>query len=402
MSPLQAMDRLMFELESGNPEILSELAELLDVDPKMLQQMSDEELQQWLNQEFKDPSAMAQLQQLMGSQGINDHRLVDGAASQDDALNISKGQRLPPEWGAGKPSGAEKDHIMPIKQQITGNVDGQESTDTAPVVPLAKDAKVEQGQQTVAEFKLQPVAVSQAQVNSAAPNVAQGVSQTVNPLAAGAMQDGMAMPVADAAKQLANSELIVVEGKEPQVQLKAQDALLFAGMNGEGHKDLQALSQPSRSEMPQLQLSLRQGMEQTQNMHDMIQRFAPMMKQQLVTMVSQGIQQAEIRLDPPELGQMMVRIQVQGQETQVQFHVTQSQTRDVMEQALPRLREMLAEQGMQLTDGQVSQGGGGRDFGSREGSGGASEESMDEKAAEETLLSVNQTTSYGSGIDYYA
>ncbi|QSX31892.1 flagellar hook-length control protein FliK [Shewanella cyperi] len=399
------MDRLMSELESGNPEILTELAELLDVDPKMLQQMAPEELQQWLNQKFKDPSAMAQLQQLMGSQGISDSRLVDGVDSRGDALNISKGQQLAPGWGAGKTPGAERDHILPIKQQITGNADGQEIPDATPVEPLAKDAKVEQGQQNLAEFKLQPVVVPQAQVNPAAPNAAQGVSPTVNPLAAeplGSMSDGLAMPVADAAKQLANSELILVEGKEPQVQLKAQDTLLFTGINGEGHKDIQALSQHSRTEMPQLQLSLRQGMEQSQNMHDMIQRFAPMMKQQLVTMVSQGIQQAEIRLDPPELGQMMVRIQVQGQETQVQFHVTQSQTRDVMEQALPRLREMLAEQGMQLTDGQVSQGGGGRDFGSREGSGGASQESMDEKAAEETLLSVNQTTSYGSGIDYYA
>ncbi|RTR32571.1 flagellar hook-length control protein FliK [Shewanella atlantica] len=164
-------------------------------------------------------------------------------------------------------------------------------------------------------------------------------------------------------------------------------------------------SQSSRGEVPQFQLTLRQNNEQQNMMQDMIQRFSPVMKQQLMTMVSQGVHHAEIRLDPAELGQMMVRVQVQGDQTQVQFQVSQHQTRDLIEQAIPRLRDLLSEQGMQLTDSHVSQGDTGQgergEPGSDENQGGYGSD-MDEIAAEESQLSINQTTSYSSGIDYYA
>lgn len=162
---------------------------------------------------------------------------------------------------------------------------------------------------------------------------------------------------------------------------------------------------PLRAETPQFQLSLKQSSEQASSMQDMIQRFSPVMKQQLVTMVSQGIQHAEIRLDPPELGQLMVRVQVQGDQTQVQFQVAQHQTRDLVEQALPRLKELLAEQGLQLTDSQVSQqdsGSGNAEEGRTETEQEGYDQELDDFSADESLLSSNQATSYRSGIDYYA
>ncbi|NMH65561.1 flagellar hook-length control protein FliK [Shewanella salipaludis] len=158
----------------------------------------------------------------------------------------------------------------------------------------------------------------------------------------------------------------------------------------------------NRSEQAQMQLSLRHGGEQAPQMQEMIQRFSPVMKQQLIAMVSQGIQQAEIRLDPPELGAMMVKIQVQGDQTQVQFHVVHHQTRDLVEQAIPRLRELLSEQGMQLTDSQVSQGHGQQERRGSDDGGAGTGQGLDEISAEETVLSLNQATSSASGIDYYA
>lgn len=168
---------------------------------------------------------------------------------------------------------------------------------------------------------------------------------------------------------------------------------------------LHSLATPAtqRQDIPQVQLSLRQGVETQNQMQEMIQRFSPVMKQQLVIMVSQGIHQAEIRLDPPELGHMLVKVQVHGEQTQVQFHVAQAQTRDVVEQAIPRLRELLQEQGMQLADSHVSQGDQGQ---RREGgfadSGGSSGGNVDDFSAEELDLGLNQATSLNSGIDYYA
>ncbi|GGI71636.1 flagellar hook-length control protein FliK [Shewanella hanedai] len=163
--------------------------------------------------------------------------------------------------------------------------------------------------------------------------------------------------------------------------------------------------QATRTDIAQIQLSLKQSNEQQVQMQDMIQRFSPVMKQQLITMVSQGIQHAEIRLDPPELGQLMVRIQVQGDQTQVQFHVAQHQTRDLIEQAIPRLKELLSEQGMQLVDSQVSQDNRGNDADGEQSSeegGGQFGSELDEMSSEESLISSKQATSYPSGIDYYA
>ena len=178
------------------------------------------------------------------------------------------------------------------------------------------------------------------------------------------------------------------------------DAAPDTKLNGLSLQGLQGV----RSEaIPQYQMSIKPQGEPVVQMQEMIQKFSPVMRQQLVAMVSQGVQQAEIRLDPPELGHMMVRVQVQGDQTQVQFHVTQTQTRDLVEQAIPRLRELLAEQGMQLTDSNVSQGGKEQDGSGEQGEGaGHGLAEMDEISAEESLLVSNNATSYRSGIDYYA
>ncbi|CAM4195798.1 flagellar hook-length control protein FliK [Shewanella livingstonensis] len=158
-----------------------------------------------------------------------------------------------------------------------------------------------------------------------------------------------------------------------------------------------------KSDVPQFQLSLRPQGEPGAQMQEMIQRFSPVMKQQLITMVSNGIQQAEIRLDPPELGHLTVKIQIQGDQTQVQFHVAHSQTRDIVEQAMPRLRDMLAQEGLQLTDSHVSQGGGGSEQ-QQEQSGhqAAGDGQLDEISAQEVSLMTNPSRSLHSAIDYYA
>lgn len=184
-------------------------------------------------------------------------------------------------------------------------------------------------------------------------------------------------------------------------ELSTQDIKMVSGLQAHNLQIQQSLT---RVEPQQIQLALKQHADQATQMQEMIQRFSPVMKQQLMTMVSQGVQHAEIRLDPAELGSMMVRIQVQGDTTQVQFQVSQHQTRDLVEQAMPRLREMLAEQGMQLTDGQVSQGDRGNDqsFQGDRDSQGNSHSEMDEISAEELIVGANQATSSASGIDYYA
>ncbi|MGK0501214.1 MAG: flagellar hook-length control protein FliK [Oceanicoccus sp.] len=82
--------------------------------------------------------------------------------------------------------------------------------------------------------------------------------------------------------------------------------------------------------------------------------------QRVMWMSSQNIHKAEIALDPPELGALQVRINTQADQTTVQFTSPNPAVRDALDQGMPRLREMLEGQGLQLADadvaGQGSQG----------------------------------------------
>lgn len=64
---------------------------------------------------------------------------------------------------------------------------------------------------------------------------------------------------------------------------------------------------------------------------------------------------AEIRLDPPDLGGMNIKLNMQGELAQVNFSVQSQAAKDALDQAMPRLREMLQEQGIELGQSQVKQ-----------------------------------------------
>ncbi|WJG10612.1 flagellar hook-length control protein FliK [Aliiglaciecola sp. LCG003] len=72
-------------------------------------------------------------------------------------------------------------------------------------------------------------------------------------------------------------------------------------------------------------------------------------------MVSQNNLQADIRLDPPDLGSMKVRVSMSGDTATVNIVVQSQQARDVLDQAAPRLREMLEQQGIELGQSSVQQ-----------------------------------------------
>lgn len=90
--------------------------------------------------------------------------------------------------------------------------------------------------------------------------------------------------------------------------------------------------------------------------------------QRVMWMSSQQVQTAEIALDPPELGPLQVRVSNQGEQTSVVFSSQHAQVRDALDQSLPRLREMMEEQGVDLADVNVSdQGFQGQDQTNEEG-----------------------------------
>jgi len=64
---------------------------------------------------------------------------------------------------------------------------------------------------------------------------------------------------------------------------------------------------------------------------------------------------AEIRLDPAELGSIHVKVAMSGESATVNFVVQSQQARDAVDNATPRLKEMLAEKGIELGQSSVRQ-----------------------------------------------
>ena len=76
--------------------------------------------------------------------------------------------------------------------------------------------------------------------------------------------------------------------------------------------------------------------------------------QQLNWMVNNQLQHAEIRVNPPDLGPIELRVSLQHNQTSVTFFCHEAAVREALETALPRLREMLDSQGITLNQAQVS------------------------------------------------
>lgn len=75
---------------------------------------------------------------------------------------------------------------------------------------------------------------------------------------------------------------------------------------------------------------------------------------QLNWMVNNRLHEAEIKVNPPDLGPLEVRVSQHHNQTNVTFFSHEAAVREALENALPRLREMLDGQGINLNQAQVS------------------------------------------------
>jgi flagellar hook-length control protein FliK len=79
--------------------------------------------------------------------------------------------------------------------------------------------------------------------------------------------------------------------------------------------------------------------------------------ERVLVMANSRLQNAEIRLTPAELGPLRVQLAVEDGAAHVTFQTQHALTREAIEQALPRLREMLAENGLSLGQANVDSEG---------------------------------------------
>lgn len=80
---------------------------------------------------------------------------------------------------------------------------------------------------------------------------------------------------------------------------------------------------------------------------------AELLGERIDWLVADGAEEATIELHPAELGALSVRIQTRGDQAQVQFIVQDPATRQLLQQALPQLRELLGSSGIQLSRSRV-------------------------------------------------
>ncbi len=173
--------------------------------------------------------------------------------------------------------------------------------------------------------------------------------------------------------------------------LRTEGGALAAGLSPP------AAAGPSPSDRPAFLLPTPPGSPQ----------FAEQLGERIVWMAGQKLDRAQIRLNPAHLGPISVDLTVGDDGASVTFTAHHAATRDALEQALPRLRELFGESGLQLAGADVS---GQRDRGGDGWPGGAPDDARPvliageplESAAEESGRAASRLWEGGRGlIDTY-
>jgi len=125
-------------------------------------------------------------------------------------------------------------------------------------------------------------------------------------------------------------------------------------------------------------------------------RWADALAHRLVMMARDGESSASLKLVPQDLGPLDIQINVRDGEASVHFGAANQETRAALEASLPRLRELLGAQGLQLSNATVSHQSGGQNRPERS-SGTAAVGAV----AEETEAASSQAVST-SLLDIYA
>lgn len=132
--------------------------------------------------------------------------------------------------------------------------------------------------------------------------------------------------------------------------------------------------------------------------------FSNAVKDKVMVMINQKIKQLEIRLDPPELGSMQVRLNLQNEQAAVNFVVQNQQAKEALEQNMDKLKDMLAQRGVDVGDANIEQ----RDKQSaeqdetgngRQGAGFGENDTADEQTV---MSGANLYKASATGVDYYA
>jgi flagellar hook-length control protein FliK len=127
--------------------------------------------------------------------------------------------------------------------------------------------------------------------------------------------------------------------------LDAPDTLLAANRGIDSStRSLETAASNARSFLVNTSVSVSVGQPQ----------WSQAIGEKVLWLAAQNVTSAEIRLDPPELGPLQVRVSIHQEQASVSFTSHHSAVREVLDQNLNRLRDLFNEQGIALMNVDVS------------------------------------------------
>ena len=338
-------------------------------------------------------------------------------------ISLDELQVIDTKLAQGKPlSQQELDMIEGLKTgELVADIPVQE---LAQFVALPSDVKVAMAEHQAAHNQTRVAASTVA-----AQQAHQLVTQDMKHAAAQASAQVAASPNADKAALSAMPEALVAANLNPAAQAASSAELSKKVMNAglaagalKGATNKQDKPDPQHGLAGQIQAAAgQQGVtaqqqarvdaaQQAQLPLQLTKELAnDQVAEKVQMMMSKNLKNLDIRLDPPELGRMQIRMTMNNDLANVHFTVANPQARDLIEQTLPRLREMLAQQGMQLADSSVQQQSSGQQqsgYANAEQNGQGSQGrgfsgQSDENFDADTNLDLN-VVSKRDGISFYA
>ncbi|MDA8660086.1 flagellar hook-length control protein FliK [Luminiphilus sp.] len=98
----------------------------------------------------------------------------------------------------------------------------------------------------------------------------------------------------------------------------------------------------------------RAGSEHVMQTQPGTPQFSEEIGGQVRVFVNNGLQEARLQLAPADLGKVQITINMEGDHARVVFVAETAVARDLLDQSMPRLREMLQQSGIQLAQGDVN------------------------------------------------
>ena len=298
---------------------------------------------------------------------------IDEAASQAEALlaemtaenaNKGSGNVITEATGTGKTTSSDKATVTNTQDTIPQGVgSGTSGEATAELLTAINELSPQSAQKATEAFAERVVAgmPSGSQQQAVKANIIAGINEFQEQIQQG-REPGIDLSsiVADAAKDAAvSTEAIAsmtarLDSQASQflnlmTQTQGSALQTFASMVGQTDTVIQENTQ-LRAEASKSQQQF-EGFDKAVNIHK--PEGQQQLNEKIRWMVNARNTMAEIRLDPPELGSMQVRVNVVGDAASVSFVVQSQQAKDALADTMPKLREMLSEQGIELGDAHV-------------------------------------------------